>query len=87
MQFHKDNAPAHTSSIAMARIHELGVELIPSPHCNVFENSREVIVSKLVRVHLEKCLVETTKFWLVQPQSMVIIRTTKSLVEQTKFFG
>ena len=38
-------------------------------------------------VHSEKCLFESTKFWLVQPQSMVIIRTTKFLVERTKFFG
>ena len=38
-------------------------------------------------VHSEKCLVESTKFWLVQLQNLVIIRTTKFLVEQTKFLG
>lgn len=27
--FHHDNAPAHTSAIAMAKIHELGFELVP----------------------------------------------------------
>ena len=29
--FHQDNAPAHTSAIAMAKIHELGYELLPHP--------------------------------------------------------
>ena len=29
--FHQENAPAHTSAIAMAKIHELGFELIPHP--------------------------------------------------------
>ncbi|KMQ87583.1 mariner transposase [Lasius niger] len=29
--FHQDNAPAHTSVVAMAKVHELGYELLPHP--------------------------------------------------------
>jgi len=29
--FHQDNAPAHTSHVAMATIHECGYELLPHP--------------------------------------------------------
>ena len=29
--FHQDNAPPHTSLVAMARIHDCGFELVPHP--------------------------------------------------------
>jgi len=29
--FHHDNAPAHTSTVAMAKLHELRFELLPHP--------------------------------------------------------
>jgi len=29
--FHQDNAPSHKSTFAMAKLHELGYELIPHP--------------------------------------------------------
>ena len=29
--FHQDNAPSHKSTVTMAKLHELGFELIPHP--------------------------------------------------------
>ena len=36
-------------------------------------------------VHSEKNLVESTKFWLVLPQNLLIIWTTKYLVDPKKY--
>ena len=38
-------------------------------------------------LHSERYLVESTKFLLVQPEKIIIIRTTKFLVDWTKLFG
>ena len=36
-------------------------------------------------LHSKNDLVESTKFWFVQPQNLLIIRTTKCLVDPTKY--
>ena len=32
MNFHEDNVPAHTSTVSIAEVHELGSKLLPRPY-------------------------------------------------------
>ena len=78
MLLHHDNAPTHTSNVAIATIHECGFELLSHP-----PYSPDVAPSDF---HLFRHLKDSLRGWAFEDDDAVIMAVNESIEEQEQNF-